>query len=132
MHLLRACATALCLALPPVASSAQSYTLYMVEQPGCLYCRQWDREVSAAYAASPHAEIAPLVRIALRDGPPDGVAFVSRPVLTPTFVLTRDDIEIGRIEGYQSADFFWGFLDRMLTEAGALPIPGPAADAGSD
>ncbi|MBL3206218.1 thioredoxin family protein, partial [Klebsiella pneumoniae] len=32
---------------------------------------------------------------------------------TPTFILVDGGREIGRIEGYPGADFFWGLLERL-------------------
>lgn len=104
----------------PVAAT-EGLRLFMIEQPGCTYCKQWDREVSQAYDASPQGSLAPLERHQLRNAPPRGVKFASRPVFTPTFILVRDGVEIGRLEGYQSADFFWSHLDRLLDVAGIPP-----------
>lgn len=88
--------------------------LIMIEQAGCAYCRMWNRDVSDAYANSPEGERAPLMRLDLRAAVPEGMRFTSRPVLTPTFILTNDGQEVGRIEGYVSAQFFWEHLGRLL------------------
>jgi hypothetical protein len=115
MTLFRAKVLLAALALVVCATAARAdLTLYMVEQPGCAWCRQWDREVSQPYEASATGARAPLVRVQLRDGAPDGVTFKMRAVFTPTFILVQSGQEIGRIEGYLSADFFWQHLDRML------------------
>ena len=103
-------ALALLAALPARADLA----LYMIEQRGCAWCRQWDRDVSQAYQSSDTGALAPLVRLDIRDAVPDGVRFASRPVFTPTFILVQDGAEVGRIEGYLSADFFWQHMDRLL------------------
>jgi thioredoxin-related protein len=49
----------------PLAASAEM-RLVMVEQPGCIYCRAWNDEVSAIY---------PLTRVQLREPLPDGMQF---------------------------------------------------------
>ncbi|HEX9858850.1 MAG TPA: thioredoxin family protein [Paracoccaceae bacterium] len=88
--------------------------LYMFEQAGCAYCLQWDREVGDAYPLTDEGRAAPLVRINIRDDPPEGLKLAARPVFTPTFVLARDGQELGRIEGYPGEDFFWGLLGQMI------------------
>lgn len=117
LHIMSRCFFVAALALTVwVAPARAELALYMIEQRGCAYCRLWDREVSVAYQASPEGARAPLVRLDLRAAPPDGVRFSSRPVFTPTFILVQDGTEIGRIEGYLSAHFFWEHLARLLPE----------------
>jgi hypothetical protein len=100
---------------------AQDLTLYMVEQPGCIYCARWDAEVGDAYAKTAEGHAAPLQRIQLRDPLPDGITFARKAVFTPTFVLVQDGQELDRIEGYPGEDFFYGMLGVMLKNAGAAP-----------
>lgn len=106
-------AAGLWLASLPVAPLAAA-ELVMVEQPGCAYCRQWDREVSEEYPKTAEGKAAPLVRVQLREVDDSGYDF-ARPVnFTPTFVLMEEGVELARIEGYPSEDFFWGLLGMML------------------
>lgn len=88
-------------------------TLVMVEEDGCLYCEQWNEEVGIAYPLTPEGRAAPLRRVDIRALPED-VAFESRPVFTPTFVLFVEGAEVGRLEGYPGEDFFWPLLGRAL------------------
>ncbi|RUS59648.1 thioredoxin family protein [Pseudorhodobacter sp. E13] len=106
-------------AVAPHAASAQEWTLYMVEQPGCIYCARWDEEVGDAYHLTAEGKAAPLARVDLRAPLPEGVTFARKAVFTPTFVLVRDGQEIDRIEGYPGEDFFYGLLGVMLKNAGA-------------
>lgn len=91
--------------------------LVMIEQAGCAYCKLWNRDVSDAYANSPEGARAPLLRLDLRAPVPDDMRFAARPVFTPTFILIDNGEEIGRIEGYASAQFFWEHLGRLLDQA---------------
>lgn len=100
---------------------AQSATLYMVEQAGCIYCTRWHAEVGDAYHLTAEGRAAPLQPIDLRDDPPEGVSFARRAVFTPTFILVQDGHEIARLEGYPGEDFFWPLLTEMLTDAG-IPL----------
>jgi len=103
--------------LTPVVVMAGDLRLFMIEQRGCIYCAMWDREVGDAYHMTNEGRIAPLERLDLRAPAPEGVAFRSPPVFTPTFILVQDGQEIGRIDGYPGEDFFWGLLGRMLEKA---------------
>ena len=113
----------LILALLPALAQAEMMLL-MAEEDGCAWCRLWDAEIAEIYPKTPEGKAAPLLRMDIREAPPEGVR-ISRPLhFTPTFVLLENGHELGRIEGYPGEDFFWGLLGRMLREAGALPGSG--------
>lgn len=97
---------------------ASTVELIMVEDPGCPYCARWDEEVGVAYVASPEGRFAPLVRRRRND--PEVQKF-GKIIYSPTFILVRDGVEVGRIVGYPGADFFWGLLEGLLREAGFKP-----------
>lgn len=110
------------LAALAAGTAAAEQRLLMVEQPGCGWCARWDAEIAPAYPDTEEGARAPLDRVMLREAPPPGVTF-RRPVrYTPTFVLLEDGAELGRIEGYPGADFFWPMLAALLDAA-------PAGDA---
>jgi len=94
--------------------AAADLRLVMVEQPGCVYCRAWDAEISATYPLTDEGKAAALTRIQLHAPLPDDMSFTRPAVFTPTFVLLKDGVEVGRIEGYPGEDFFWGLLGQML------------------
>lgn len=89
----------------------------MVEQDGCYYCKKWNTEIAEIYPKTEEGQSAPLRRVNLRDLPSE-IAFASRPVFTPTFVLVEEGRELGRIEGYSGDEFFWFFLQRLLNDTG--------------
>jgi len=89
--------------------------LIMVEDPGCPYCAQWHKEVGISYAATAEGRFAPLVR---RPRNHPDVAKFENIVYSPTFIVARNGVEIGRIVGYPGADFFWGFLANILKKSG--------------
>lgn len=111
---------ALWLPCVPAQAGAQDTRLVMVEQKGCIYCMQWDRDVAPEYAKTAEGWTAPLQRVDIGDIPED-LSLKSRPVLTPTFILVRDGQELSRLEGYPGEDFFWPLLMRMIDEAG-IPL----------
>jgi hypothetical protein len=90
--------------------------LVMVEQPGCAYCAAWNDQIAPAYPKTAEGQFAPLLRADLREGPPEGITY-ERPVrFTPTFILTRDGVEVARMEGYVGEDFFWPIYAKLLQD----------------
>lgn len=97
---------------------ARPLRLMMVEQQGCIYCARWDAEIGPGFGKSPEGRSAPLMRVDI-DGPwPDGIVLDSRPVLTPTFILLRRGVELGRVEGYVGETYFYPVLQKMMQDAG--------------
>lgn len=88
--------------------------LMMVEELGCPWCERWKAEIGPIYPKTAEGRIAPLFKVMIRDPLEDGITLNSPPVYTPTFILLNDDQEVGRIEGYQSDEFFWWFVEAMI------------------
>lgn len=106
-------------ALPSVAQESQGFRLLMVEQPGCVYCRVFNRDIAPIYDVAPEGRAVPLVSVQLRAPAPEGVTLTSRPFATPTFILIGPDgVEVDRMVGYLGDDFFWPYLTRMFDRAG--------------
>lgn len=98
-------------ARPAAEVAATGTRLVMIEEPGCSFCLRWRKEVEPGYVRSDEGRLAPLVH-ALRDDP--AVAGLPRIVYTPTFVLMKDQREIGRIVGYAGADLFWWQIKPLI------------------
>lgn len=90
--------------------------LLMVEQRGCIYCAQWDREIGPGYPRSDEGRRAPLLRVDLHGPWPDGLVLDRRPTITPTFILLHHGREVSRLEGYAGDQFFYPLLDAMLRD----------------
>lgn len=101
-----------------VALPARAAELVMVEEPGCVWCAQWERDLGAIYPKTPEGQYAPLAKIGLRATRGGDLGFtLVRPVsFTPTFLLVENGAELARIEGYPGEDFFWGLLEQMLLD----------------
>ncbi len=88
--------------------------LLMFETKGCYWCEKWREEVGVIYNKTPEGKLAilqvePLTKAAQKQYDLKSAIFYS-----PTFVLIDDKKEIGRIEGYPGADFFWGMLEKLI------------------
>jgi hypothetical protein len=102
-------AAALVLSAPTDAAE-----LVYVFEPGCPYCRLWDREIAPVYPKTAEGKQAALLPLDRRD-PALAELKLAGPVrYTPTFVLVNEGVELGRIEGYPGEDFFWSRLDGLL------------------
>ena len=98
---------------------AQTFELVMFERAGCVYCARWDRDVGPAYPLTPQGKAAPLRKVDLdaRKNPDSAELKLERPVrYSPTFVLTKDGREVGRITGYMDDAMFWGVFAKMLEQ----------------
>lgn len=100
--------------------------LMMVEEHGCPWCERWKAEIGPIYPKTSEGRIAPLFTVMIHDPLKENITLLSPPVFTPTFILLNDGQEIGRIEGYQSDEFFWWFMQTMIKKlpADAQKDPG--------
>jgi hypothetical protein len=117
---MRSILSAICacfLVVAPVTAAAE-LSLLMVEEEGCMWCAQWNKEISQIYHKTPEGQIAPLRRMSIRHDVPADISLKRSLHYTPTFVLIENGNEIGRIEGYPGEDFFWGLLGVLLRDAG--------------
>ncbi|AUH65905.1 SoxS protein [Paracoccus zhejiangensis] len=95
--------------------------LMMVDQQGCVYCAAWDAEIGPGFGRSAEGRTAPLLRVDI-DGPwPDGIVLDRSPSMTPTFILLKRGVELGRVEGYVGDTYFYPVLAEMMREAG-VPV----------
>ena len=100
--------------------AARATELIMLEEEGCPWCEQWNKEVGVVYHKTPEGRRAPLRRLDIHEPLPLELKFLAKGGYTPTFVLVDQGREVGRIRGYPGEDFFWGLLGQMLKR---LPPP---------
>ena len=106
------------LALMPGALAADGLRLLMVERPGCYYCVVFKRDVAPIYEKAEEGRLAPLVHYDLRNPLPDDITLTSRAHVTPTFILLdADGQELDRLTGYPGDDFFWPYVNGMISRA---------------
>ncbi len=88
--------------------------LLMFETKGCYWCEKWREEVGVIYDKTPEGRIAKLQVEPLTKAAQKQFELKSGVFYSPTFILVENKKEIGRIEGYPGADFFWGMLEKMI------------------
>ena len=116
MRIARIALTSLVTLLGMAFAAHAETRLIMFDSPGCFYCAKWRAEIGPIYPKTAEGKAAPITEIHIGTALPEDIHLARRPVYTPTFVLLRDGIEVTRIEGYPGEDFFWGLLEKMLSE----------------
>lgn len=111
-RIIRSSFLALIFFLSPIA--AQSAELLMIEEPGCVYCARFNREIGPAYPKTDEGKLAPLRRLQIADPWPESLISVRKASVTPTFILIADGVEIDRLVGYPGDEHFWFLLGQML------------------
>lgn len=114
MRIFEYISTSLLLLALLVPRMLQAAELVMVEEPGCVYCAKFNREIAPAYPKTKEGKLAPLRRIQLHDPWPADMAGMAPAQFTPTFILVEDGREIDRLAGYPGDEHFWFLLGEML------------------
>jgi hypothetical protein len=107
------------LALPAAGSRAAE--LVMFERAGCVWCARFNAEIAPIYGKTEESQAAPLRRVDLNGPLPADLAGIDPGAFTPTFIVVKEGREIGRIRGYPGDAFFFGLLDRILSNTGSEP-----------
>lgn len=94
--------------------AVQAAELFMVEEPGCVYCARFNREIGPAYPNTDEGKLAPLRRLQLADPWPQMLQSVRKATVTPTFILVDNGKEVDRLVGYPGDEHFWFLLGQML------------------
>ena len=115
------CFTISTLVVTAISAQASEVRLLMFEAAGCTYCEQWDQEIGVFYSGTEEGKWAPLRRVDDDVAWPEELLHIKGVVYTPTFVVTKDNVEVGRITGYPGEDYFWGYLTNMLKQTGFEP-----------
>ena len=69
----------------PVTARAQT-VLMMAEEPGCIWCAAWNRDIGPVYDKTGEGAAAPLRRVDITDPIPDDITLARAINFTPTFV----------------------------------------------
>ncbi len=101
--------------LAAILAAAPAAQFIMLERQDCPFCRRWHREVGArAWNASDLGARAPLRLVDVARGLPDDLSWITEGRVVPTFLLARDQREIGRFLGYNGSLFFWQQAEALV------------------
>ncbi|MBL8883837.1 MAG: thioredoxin fold domain-containing protein [Hyphomicrobium sp.] len=91
--------------------------LVVMEAPGCVYCTLFRRDVLPAYTASPRGKDLPIRFVDINDEAASAIG-IDYPVdIVPTFVVLKNNKEVGRIPGYTGPEFFFHTINYLLSTA---------------
>ena len=92
--------------------------LVVLEAPGCIYCGLFRRDVLPSYEASGRAKEMPIRFVDINDAAADALGLDSPVDIVPTFVVLKNNHEVGRIPGYTGPEFFFHTINHLLSGAG--------------
>ena len=91
--------------------------LIVVEAPGCTFCTVFRRDVLPSYQASERARSVPVRFIDVNDLAVAQLGLGSPINIVPTFVVIKNNKEIGRIPGYVGPENFYHTINYLLSTA---------------
>ena len=81
----------------------------------CAYCKAWENEIANIYLKTELEDEYKLSFIDFFSNVDLEKYGISKIVkVTPTFIVVKDKIEVGRIEGYNGQELFWWQVDEIV------------------
>jgi thioredoxin-related protein len=94
---------------------ASNLELVVMEAPGCTFCSIFRRDVLPAYEASERAKDVPIRFLDVNDVASTKMDLETPVDIVPTFVILKDNKEIGRIPGYVGPETFFHTINYLLS-----------------
>jgi thioredoxin-related protein len=91
--------------------------LIVMEAEGCIYCGIFRRDVLPSYEVSERGKDLPVRFLDVNDVSKTGIELQSPIDILPTFVITKDNREIGRIPGYMGPEDFFHSIAYLLSSS---------------
>lgn len=91
--------------------------LVVMEAPGCIYCTIFRRDVLPSYEVSERGKEMPVRFVDVNDVEQAGIGLQSPIDILPTFVVIKDNREVGRIPGYMGPEDFFHSINYLLSSA---------------
>ena len=92
--------------------------LIMITDSSCIFCKRWERDIGQIYPKTDIAEKFPLTRIEFNSNQKEASYSFKNISGTPTFIFLKDEVEIGRIEGFNDAEMFWWLVEDIMISSG--------------
>lgn len=91
--------------------------LVVMEAPGCIYCDIFRRDVLPSYQVSERGKDTPVRFVDVNDVAKTGIELQSPIDILPTFVIVKDNHELGRIPGYMGPEDFFHSINYLLSSS---------------
>lgn len=91
--------------------------LLVLEADGCTYCGLFRRDVLPAYRTSERGKEVPVRFLDVNDVPASNVELETPVDIVPTFVVLKNNKELGRIPGYTGPENFFHTINYLLGSA---------------
>ena len=91
--------------------------LVVMEAEGCIYCTIFRRDVLPSYEDSERGKDMPVRFVDVNDVAKTGLELSSPIDILPTFVVVKDQREIGRIPGYVGPEDFFHAINYLLSSS---------------
>tara|TARA_Y100000589_G_C26910947_1_gene530287 strand:+ start:191 stop:457 length:267 start_codon:yes stop_codon:yes gene_type:complete len=86
----------------------------MLTDKKCIYCIVWEKQVGKVYNKTEISKKLPLQRFYVDQIDLKMKSRIFNTNITPTFVILKNKIEIGRISGYSNPEMFWWQIDEII------------------
>lgn len=100
----------------PAKAADSRGQLVMITSSHCPWCEAFEDDVGKGYDRTEEALIYPLRRHDFYQKIPDDLAHLTPATMTPTFIVMRDGVEVGRIVGYPGAELFWWRISEFTAQ----------------
>ena len=99
------------------ASQAGNFQLVVMEAPGCTYCSIFRRDVLPSYEESERGKDMPVRFVDVNDVATSGIELAQPIDILTTFVIVKDNHEVGRIPGYVGPEDFFHSINYLLSSS---------------
>lgn len=95
----------------------EGFELVVMEAPGCIYCDLFRRDVLPTFQSSERGREMPVRFVDLNDEAAEKLATDGPVDVVPTFLIMKNQREIGRIPGYVGPEFFFHSINHVISSA---------------
>ena len=98
-------------------AKSSNLELVVLEAPGCTFCTVFRRDVLPSYQSSEQARSVPVRFLDVNDSAVEQLGLDGPINIVPTFVVLKNNKEIGRIPGYVGPENFYHSINYLLSTA---------------
>lgn len=95
---------------------ATDVELVVVEAGNCAYCYIFRRDVLPSYQSSERGKQVPVLFVDVNDTATAHLKLLTSIDVVPTFIVTKNRVEIGRLQGYSGPENFYHAINYLLTK----------------